>query len=394
MLWWFVVVVSRAKSILELWHTSYVVQKYSGTAAYLQPPASSWPLCEAPWRLNNHSRQSILLPSVWLNVKINWVKPTHLFKILQSRPSRAIVAVFFPFRHSSNICQPPATRLQRSQITKTTNMSVQCYRHSWGKILNQTGKDYPCGNLNSTDSVVPCCASGDVCLTNGICSYQKSLVGGSGYYVAGCTASSGLCPGFPNRCTSQFLPDVTWNSTSGLWQCCGVDSNNNPACNDPTNEQFIAPSPAALQTIFSISRDGWTATSTTLLSMSTPFPDATSTTPVSAVKPSATTAVSEATTTPPVSPNGISSGTKAGVGIGASLVLLTVFGLVAYLVFHKRKRRLCAQQRVDSLAERDSITALHELQSQSRAVHELGSKDAQAIKIGTRSIVHELEARH
>ena len=38
------------------------------------------------------------------------------------------------------------------------------------------------------------------------------------------------------------------------------------------------------------------------------------------------------------------------------------------------------------------ITALHELQNQSRAVHELGSKDAQAIKIGTRSIVHELEA--
>lgn len=386
--------VSRAKSILELWQTSHLVQKYSGTAAYLQPPASSWPLCEAPWRLNNHSRQSILSPSVWLNVKINWVKPTHLFKILQSCPSRAIVAVFFPFRHSSNICQPPATRLQRSQITKTTNMSVQCYRHSWGEILNQTGKDSPCGNLNSTDSVVPCCANGDVCLTNGICSYQKSLVGGSGYYVAGCTASSGLCPGFPNRCTSQFLPDVTWNSTSGLWQCCGVDSNNNPACDDPTNEQFIAPLPAALQTIFSISRDGWTATSTTLLSTSTLFPDALSTTPVSAVKPSATMAVPDATTTPSVSPNALPTPTKLGVGIAAALALLAVLALVAYLVVRGRRRRSCAQQHAESLAKSERIPALHELQDHSRAFHELADKDGPVVEMGCRSSVHELEARH
>lgn len=319
-------------------------------------------------------------------------KHTHVCRIIQPPPRRAIGAVLIPSRHSSNISQSPASRFQRSQIPKTTNMSVQCYRRSWGEILNQTGKDSPCGNLNSTDPVVPCCANGDVCLTDGIYSYQKSLVGGSGYYVAGCTASSGLCPEFPNRCTSQFLPDVTWNSTFGLWQCCGVDSENIPACDDPTKEQFIAPSPAALHTIFSISRDGWMATSTALLSTSTPFPDASSTTPVPAVNPSATTAVSEATTTPPVSPNGMSSGMKAGVGIGAALALLTVFGPVAYLVFRKRKRRLYAQQQADSLAERDSITALHELQDQSRAVHELGSKDARAVKIGTRSIVHELEA--
>lgn len=83
-------------------------------------------------------------------------------------------------------------------------------------ITNQTGKDFPCGKPNSTDPVVPCCVKGDICLTNGICSYQKSSMGGSGYHVAGCTASSGLCPGFPTRCTSHFLPDVTWNSTSGL----------------------------------------------------------------------------------------------------------------------------------------------------------------------------------
>jgi hypothetical protein len=272
-------------------------------------------------------------------------------------------------------------------------MSVQCYRHSWGEVLNQTGKDSPCGDLNSTNPIVPCCANGDTCLTNGICSYQKSLVGGSGYYVAGCTASSGLCPGFPNRCTSQFLPDVTWNSTSGLWQCCGVDANSNPACDDPTNEQFIAPSPAALQTIFSISRDGWTATSTALPSTSTSLPSASLTTPISAVDLSTSTAVSDATSSPSISPSGLSTGTKAGVGIGAALALLASLGLVAYLVVRKRRRRLCSKQYAEPPAKSDSSVALHELQDQSPVFHEMSSKDRLPVEIGSEDLIHELEAR-
>lgn len=270
-------------------------------------------------------------------------------------------------------------------------MSVQCYRHSYGEILNQTGKDSPCGNLNSTNPIVPCCANGDTCLTNGICSYQKSLVGGSGYYVAGCTASSGLCPGFPNRCTSQFLPDVTWNSTSGLWQCCGVDANSNPACDDPTNEQFVAPAPAGLQTIFSISRDGWTATSMALLSTSTPLPSTYSTTTVSEASSSTATAVSDAASAPFVPPSGLSTGTKTGVGIGAALTLLAVLGLMAYLI-RKRRRRLWPEQHGEPLAKDDSIAALNELQGTSLVFHEMGSKDRLPVEIGTQSLTHELEA--
>jgi len=272
-------------------------------------------------------------------------------------------------------------------------MSVQCYRHSWGEILNQTGKDSPCGNLNATDPIVPCCANGDVCLTNGICSYQKSLVGGSGYYVAGCTASSGLCPGFPNRCTSQFLPDVTWNSTSGLWQCCGVDTHNNPACDDPTNEQFVAPSPAALQTIFSISQDGWTATSTAVLSTSTTLPAASSTTPVSVQSLSTTAAVADATSTPSVSPSGLSNGTKAGVGLAAALALLIFLSLVAYLVVRKRRSRLRPKPLDEPLAKGDSTVALHELQDQIPVFYEAGDKVRLPVEIGSGNVIHELEGR-
>ena len=286
------------------------------------------------------------------------------------------------------------SQVSAHSIYETAKMSVQCYRHSWGEVLNQTGKDSPCGNLNSTNPIVPCCANGDVCLTDGICSYQKSLVGGSGYYVAGCTASSGLCPGFPNRCTSRFLPDVTWNSTSGLWQCCGVDSSNNPACDDPTNEQFIAPSPAALQTIFSISRDGWPATSTVLPSTSTLLPAASSTTLTSAMVPSVTTAISEATSTSSIAPSGLSSGTKAGVGIGAAFAFLSVLGLVAYLIVRKRRHQTHSKTHVETPAKGHYSVALHELQDQSRGLHELANKNGLVVEIGTRNPVHELEARH
>ncbi|KAE8368401.1 hypothetical protein BDV27DRAFT_154108 [Aspergillus caelatus] len=48
----------------------------------------------------------------------------------------------------------------------------------------------PCGTLNGTHPVLPCCARGDTCLTDNICGYSHSTQGGSGYYTAACTANS------------------------------------------------------------------------------------------------------------------------------------------------------------------------------------------------------------
>lgn len=282
-------------------------------------------------------------------------------------------------------------------------MSVQCYRNSYGEILNQTGKDSPCGTPNSTDPIIPCCAKGDLCLTNGFCSYQKSLVGGSGYYVAGCTASSGLCPTYPNRCTSQFLPDATWNSTSQLWQCCGVDANYDPACEDPTNEHFVAPEPGSLQTFFSVPREGVGATSTTLEQQSSTTGASTVSTTMTAATESA--AVSSRTTS--ATPNetsvssssthqsGLSIATKAGIGIGAALGALGAISLVVYFIFRKRRgRRSQAGEYSKSLSMDSSGMGFAELADQNALPSELASKDVRKpVEMGTRDSVHELEAR-
>jgi len=102
---------------------------------------------------------------------------------------------------------------------------------------------------NSTNPFVPCCASGDHCLAHGLCHYSRSKVGGSGYYVSGCTDSTYKGKNCPKICTSRAFPDVTWNSTARLWQCCGVDTiTNSLNCNAPTNEQFDAPGPNYIKT--------------------------------------------------------------------------------------------------------------------------------------------------
>src|ERR1700710_2670843 len=123
-----------------------------------------------------------------------------------------------------------------------TNTSIYCYRLQFRTFRDDgpVSDEAPCGNINTTNPVVPCCFAGDSCLTNGFCSYAHSQVGGSGYYVPSCTNSSGICPGFPYRCTDQKIVDAVWNSTSGLWQCCGAESAGRENaytadCENPTN---------------------------------------------------------------------------------------------------------------------------------------------------------------
>jgi hypothetical protein len=64
-----------------------------------------------------------------------------------------------------------------------------CYaEHDY--IIVVSSNDLPCGTTNSSTPYVPCCARGDTCLSDGICSYTHSLDGGSGFYGADCTDST------------------------------------------------------------------------------------------------------------------------------------------------------------------------------------------------------------
>lgn len=251
-------------------------------------------------------------------------------------------------------------------------------------ITNQTGKDFPCGKPHPTDPVVPCCVKGDICLTNGICSYQKSSIGGSGYYVAGCTASSGLCPGFPTRCTSHFLPDVTWNSTSGLQPMLWRRTRTTPT--QPAtilrNEQFVATGPQRSCKQSSRSRGiGRTATSTALHCQRAHFclPPASSTTPrVRYGLQRGRGRFKKPTSPPSIAPSGLLQRDESRRWHSERpLALLSVLGLVACLIVRKRRRRLCSEQDTKLPVNSDSSAALHELQDPESSVRRT-SKQRQA----------------
>jgi hypothetical protein len=263
-------------------------------------------------------------------------------------------------------------------------MSINCYRTMNSQVQNKTasGIDFPCGNLNSTDLIVPCCAKGDFCLSNGFCKYPESSSGGSGYYVSGCTNPTGVCPTFPDRCTKQALPDVTWNQTSQRWHCCGVDSKGKASCDNPTDERFDAPGSSLLETYFTLPRDGWTATSTTVPSTSSSSSSSISITSATAVSSSTGTPLPDPTSLPSTQHNGLSSGTKAGIGIGAALAALAILGAVLYFIFRKRGRRRRSEQSSKPLVSSEG-PGLSELQGQESIV-----------EMDTTAPIHELEAKH
>ena len=206
-------------------------------------------------------------------------------------------------------------------------MSILCHRIENNTPYDVSSDESPCGNVNTSSPVVSCCANSDFCLTDGFCAYTHSQVGGSGFYVASCTETSGICPNYPKRCTDQAHPDAVWNSTAELWQCCGQDSSGNPSCDSPTNEYFSAPARSLLQTIFSEPTAGWVATSTFIVSPSTTL--ASSTTTSHTLSPSATVA----------SNSGLSTGADAGIGVGVAFASLAALSLLLYFIFRQRRRR-------------------------------------------------------
>lgn len=164
----------------------------------------------------------------------------------------------------------------------------------------------PCGSTNTTTPNVPCCASGDYCLADGLCHYTHSANGGSGYYAAGCTdrtwKDTAACA---HLCDDRVLRDVVWNGTSSLWNCCGANAaNGNPQCEAPTDETFNAPAPSALQTYY-------------------------------VAGAAATRAATHSATARAHA--GLSAGAAAGIGVVCGIAGVAVLGGLAYMVWRRRR---------------------------------------------------------
>jgi hypothetical protein len=85
-----------------------------------------------------------------------------------------------------------------------------------------------------------------------MCHYSGSRVGGSGYYVAGCTDSTYSSETCPQRCNNQPVKDAVFVSQPArLWKCCGAHPvTGEPWCDKPTEENFDAKRPGRLETVW------------------------------------------------------------------------------------------------------------------------------------------------
>lgn len=220
-----------------------------------------------------------------------------------------------------------------------------CYRrHNTVDVFDQTAVDGACPGNRSASGHYQCCAMGYVCLSNGFCHGNSPVLGGSGYYMGGCTD-----PNFedreacPFRCSklahwqldislltesliaSLRLPDVTYNSTTGLWHCCGTDAEGNVLCETPSEDTFLAPPPEELLDTSTENTNSTVSTNSTISSATSSNFDTASSTPAS-------TAPAEAVTTTSFPIGGI-----VGVVIGV-LALVAVVAVVWYVRHRKRNR--------------------------------------------------------
>lgn len=83
--------------------------------------------------------------------------------------------------------------------------SVQCYSFAIDKfgatLVTYEALQSPCGPVNDTNKVVPCCGNGDTCLSNNICHKINNPNGTTGYYRPGCTDPSFPEPACRTQCS-------------------------------------------------------------------------------------------------------------------------------------------------------------------------------------------------
>ncbi len=246
-----------------------------------------------------------------------------------------------------------------------TTATATCYRQNHGFIQTESGWVICPKKYEGL-----CCEVGSECLDEQICHNPKNAVpGGSGYYIGLCTVLRTLlptvwkaranftsqdatykAPSCSSRCTDDYWGDVTYNSSTNLWACCGT----NEACDNPTNETFLASPPQQLLAAAS-SQSATTAAST---SISTSISSATMTvtsTPLAIVSQTSS----------------LNDGAKAGIGVVAALAALAIIALLAWVILLRKRLRSHGQARyVAGKGDSDMMNQGLPKEAQRDAVHE------------------------
>ncbi|KIW59020.1 hypothetical protein PV05_03504 [Exophiala xenobiotica] len=204
----------------------------------------------------------------------------------------------------------------------------RCYGNkttSSGSQLYEVSSPYICPGTESVSGNSRCCGHTGVCLANGICQSLSPPPNGTGYYIGMCTDRNfedrDVCH---NACSSLKVQDIVYNKTSGVWHCCGLTSNGDLRCENPTKIVVKAPSPADLQSQYSASSSSFTATASSTLP----------------AEPTSTGTLPSSTSSESSGSSGLSTGAQAGIGAGVGVVAIAaIAGIIFFLLRRRRKQR-------------------------------------------------------
>ncbi|KAL9012396.1 MAG: hypothetical protein Q9173_002836 [Seirophora scorigena] len=191
-----------------------------------------------------------------------------------------------------------------------------------------------------------CCGSGDVCLSNGLCSNPARE-----FYRGGCsdlTYKSGLCPAFcVNDPFTAFVSVCDPNGgTGGIHLCCDAGRKRGTCCNNQT-EVFtlaapfssITAGPASATNPPTANDDSTGPTSTSSGTIVFEFqrtvtPTSPSTPQAPSIDPTSPAAAADAAHRA----QRLSIGAIAGATVGGALLLLSLAALLLYCIRRRRKR--------------------------------------------------------
>lgn len=224
-------------------------------------------------------------------------------------------------------------------------------------------QESPCGDRSEpglydpVSGVRSCCIGTHKCGANNICQFDaeaaaevaknKSL---SGYYVGSCTdptLQSPMCRGDCRRVgpRGDIEGDLVF-VRDGLWACCGRNPAGEVDCSTPllsqsfelgwSPEQF----PGPINAIYT------PAGSTTIA------PTMTSGTG-SATIPTATMDASPSSEPTEASSGSITTGAKAGIGVGVSLGVVSFIAIIVFLILRRRRQRAWSAESPSDMLEID-----------------------------------------
>lgn len=203
---------------------------------------------------------------------------------------------------------------------------MSCYTRNTNKIFEQDGQS-SCGSTTTFSTTAQqCCQVGDTCLGNAICYFTHSQNKATGFYVGGCTGEPFPGPVCSMQCTDNPTSDIIYNSTTSLWACCYGSGNLD--CSVPSLDTFEAPSPQQLLADYASSLPSSSS------SKSSPTLPASYSAPISFASSRPTTCPS-GTACLPRTLVGLSTGAKAGIGIAAAVLGISL-AILAFSILRRK----------------------------------------------------------